>query len=764
MAATESANSESSGWFSSVWEPVQNYFFQLNDLIDQYPLLGNLITWEAIAAIAFVVSALVYLYHWISAWIKISTIRKAAGDKIVILIARFHNDKRSTFQKLIQGHIRDHLNQHGNIAVQSYLLPQKLSSVGEGRPHQRAKHKAQAWLKKVNGDILIWGDDLREGQGSVGRVFFLGRNREQETFTTQTLDVISQKEAFLDAFLDVIDHELTAVRDLAYREPHKVKMYLLKNICDKYEALAESSSKAIPDEWREARAKDAQRMRNAIVSRLEEQKERTDFRLKNEQFLRKLDLENPNEALLWADTACAIARAERRDNFYNLEHEALHFAVNRLRRACSIYEKAGTVGSQADSLFEIAECLYLCMQVGDKKSIQTQEFDRQLAEAVSEFVSLTKTAEKVYNFETIGSPSKQDVQFFALLSMQSKQLELLSDHGVNILDPSSFYEWMSRGFKFLDPEALYLATAETSQKIMDHGLKKSHPVPILKSQEFFGQLFNGHISGNLIHLANLKRFSMLHKCEDGLVRLQHIEAERINHRLLEVAKESLKSADVIKPDMGDFFYLQCVQAFPSLSDFVLEHAEKTSRSPEVGKDLLDRVEEAILRYSGKFPTRTDHLQSEFVVGLNNMANLCDDFDAAQRAFDLAKIRLGNKENATNCHELQIFAYAASHRARLTDPMNRELRNDRAQEAWFYVENAEKVCGKDDIKYKPHALRVSKLSLKEWFPNLFSDKEVEPIEGDKTIEYEYKPPENTQEIEITFDHQNLSGKGPVASSD
>lgn len=143
---------------------------EVNDTLAEHPLLQ--FAADALPILLSLVLLAFGAFRWIVTQTRVATIRKATGDKIVILVARFHGDKKDRLQRLLIAALCENLIEHDATAVQSFRLPRRFSTELSGPKHERAKKKARRWLERTNGDVLIWGDDLSEGAGNSSHLFF----------------------------------------------------------------------------------------------------------------------------------------------------------------------------------------------------------------------------------------------------------------------------------------------------------------------------------------------------------------------------------------------------------------------------------------------------------------------------------------------------------------------------------------------------------------------------------------------------------------
>lgn len=700
---------------------------EVNATLAEHPLLQ--FAADAMPVLLSLIVLAFGAFRWIVTQTQVATTRKATGDKIVILVARFHGDRKNRLQRLLNASVCEDLIEHDSTAVQSFKLPRRFATELSGRKHEQAKRKAQRWLERKNGDVLIWGDDLSEGAGYGCQLFFAGRNKERQTFVTQTLDLMADKSDFIEGFLAVVEHELTAVRDRVLAEPETASQDVLERFAAKYEALANSSSKALPEAWKRARAQDAQRMRNELIRRMPVEAEEPDEPIVTEADLEALDPDKSEEALLWAQTALALATQERRRAFYDVDPAIMQVAIARLEKAETILLEEGAPRERADCLFEQALCRIALRETLPCPSDVYDDAANAIQACITAFegcvpVDFAATddgfapAHKPYAARLLllhalwhdGTESWQRVKLLA-----SNVFQLLA--GLDRLGP------------LLDPEAECQLIYKSWEQAFS-AAQKSGNVPAMSW--LVESSANWRSSGRAPHL-------------DQLLALRHAAfaweldttAGNLNDGgYQEFRRRTSKAMTLIAPLLSGKMFARGTLFEAKLAETIgrlISWSAKENASEDRMVEILDRLTSIQLAVLDRYPYRYLSLMESTIVALNNIAHNTDSLVAAERSYSLAQTHLSLLPNSIQA--IYILAYAAHQRARLIDPSDSHLRDRAAMEAWSLLERLyEQSLQAGDRSLEDQAIAIMR-ELQDLFPSLFANDDL------SIVDPEYFPRQN-----------------------
>ncbi|NVK36137.1 MAG: hypothetical protein HWE23_16755 [Rhodobacteraceae bacterium] len=730
------------GFLNTLLQSADQAYTRINSFLLQNPLVQTVLDFELLWVVGIgLVAALYALIQWILERIHLARIRKAAGNKIVVLVARFHNDKRDRLQKHLNLALCQNLIQHDSVAVESFLLPKRFATDLSGPKLEDAQNKAKQWLKRVNGDILVWGDNLGGNTTNSANLFFVGRNRTRKTFKVAALDVSGGNEDLSKAFLALIDHELTAVRDIVYQTPERARTDLVERLLAKYEALAAHTSAALPEDWRKARAEDARRMRHEVMRRRPVVVEETSAPepLFTEADLAALDPTHPDEALLWAQTALALVKIDRRKAFYEVDEAALENALGRLETARRIFSDHAAREDEAECLFEKAMCL---TALRDKLAYPPEKFDaavNQAQTAVEDFnghaVTLTK---QLMGEQSSGDGNalalKRGLAAKALLLHVSNHngkagwLDLFSSLGSPIETPDSVLDRLPDLQATLDLEAQALLVLRVCTVIFSEADLKGDLTMKRKSLASVDRASRADRPSPLKLVLDTNNFRFANQLATAAGNLEDPDATLYFDRAWALVEKLLPALERTYGRHGLRFDLRLAENF---SDLVSIAARKAP-DQQLADTYIAKLISAIDRAEEVYPFNASYLLSSTIVALNNLATHTDRLDYAEQAYNLA--RYHREAWPDDLHALYILAYAADQRARLIDPTDSSLKDQAAMEAGELWQDVHRSAVEQDHTYYAHVSVRSKHYLKDRFPSLFSQEDPDALpNGTGTID-------------------------------
>lgn len=692
---------------------------EVNATLAEHPLLQ--FAADAMPVLLSLIVLAFGAFRWIVTQTQVATTRKATGDKIVILVARFHGDRKNRLQRLLDASVCEDLIEHDSTAVQSFKLPRRFATELSGRKHEQAKRKAQRWLERTNGDVLIWGDDLSEGAGYGCQLFFAGRNKERQTFVTQTLDLMADKSDFIEGFLAVVEHELTAVRDRVLAEPETASQKVLERLAAKYEALANSASEALPEAWKRARAQDAQRMRNELIRRMPVEAEEPDEPIVTEADLEALDSDKSEEALLWAQTALALATQERRRAFYDVDPAIMQVAIARLEKAETILLEEGAPRERADCVFEQTLCR---MALRETLPYPSDIFDDAAIPIRACIEAFENCAPDGFAATDDGFAPAHRPYAARLLLLHAlwhdgteswRRVKLLASNVFQLL------AGLDRLGPLLDPEA-ECQLIYRSWEAAFYEARRAADVPAMS--QFVAGLASCRSTGRSGHLDELlaaRHAGLAWELESVAGNLNDVRYQDFHRQTLLAMKQIASTLTGETLARGKLFETVLAQ---TMAQLVSSSARDMSGEVQV-EDVLDRVTSIQSAIQDRYPFRYMSLLESTIVALNNVANNTHSLFAAERSYGLAQTNLSLQPN--NIHAIYILAYAAHQRARLINPSDSHLRDRAALEAWsLHEELYERAASAGDRNLKAQAVnRLRK--LQDLFPSLFAGEDLSMVD-------------------------------------
>jgi hypothetical protein len=533
--------------------------------------------------------------------------------------------------------------------------------------------------------------------------------------------VLADKSDLTEAFLAVIEHELTAVRNRVFAEPETASQEVLERLAAKYEALANSASEALPQAWKQARAQDAQRMRNELIRRMPVEAEELDEPIVSEADLEALDPDKPEEALLWAQTALALATQERRNAFYDVDPAIMQMAISRLDKVEAILIKEGAPRETADCLFEQALCRMALRETLPYPSDAFDDAANPIRACINAFEGCAPDGFAASDDGFVPAHRPYAARLLLLHALWWDGTESWGRVKLHTFDASRLLAGLGKLTPLLDPEA-ECQLIYTSWETAFYEARKSGNIPAMSW--FVTGLASCQSTRRARHLDQLlaaRHAGLAWELESVAGNLDDVGYQDFHRRTNQAMAQIAPVLTGDTPAHGMLF--EAILA-KTMAQLVSWSAGETSGEVQI-EDILDRVASIQSTIEDQYPFRYLSLLDSTIVALNNVANNTGSLDAAEQSYSLAQTHLNLLPNSI--HAIYILAYAAHQRARLIDPADSHLRDRAALEAWsLHEELYERAASAGDRNLKAQAVNRLR-TLQDLFPSLFAIEDLSMVD-------------------------------------
>lgn len=404
-------------------------------------VLGALIAAILVGFSSFLASG--QLWRTIRNYLRARLIRKTTGLAFTIIRCPIENDNAGAIGSEIGVRLETAFrvfagwNAEETRAFQVVQLPLNLPSGQSTKDYDKAVETAKRWLKRANGDILIWGRRVK-GE-SVGFIRLVGKDRKKGVVEERCIDFDKQATHFDDALATAIAYEAAQLTQVTLSEPSLSTLDALRSVSVKLRKLAEAEAPALSRQWRERMATEHRRLVEEIMRRTPDPEDL--IRLEENARAEIGAISQGEEPRRYAEMALRIGILVRKRNWLDPNRMELDEAVDYLTGAASFFESV-------NSRERAAECALECLLV---RRQQLSFLGQQEADADAVYVGLFREATRRVNASGLESQRSR----LAAISYCYPPVNTFTE--VYEFDPNkveAVFRFIERVARFLDNEEL----------------------------------------------------------------------------------------------------------------------------------------------------------------------------------------------------------------------------------------------------------------------------------------------------------------------
>ncbi len=322
----------------------------------QGELLIQVLAALIVAAILFVAGAIGSRSLWRAIRLRwrAATIRKATGNAFVIVRCPIANDINDEIGTEISARLEIEFRAFAGWGgterrvFEVMEFPLQLTGDEGTKAYDRAIETAKHWLKKTNGEVLIWGK--RVTKASVELVRLIGKDRKKGVIETRRIEFDTGAEEFDQALAAAIAYEAARLTQVTLSEPESVGLLHLRQVASKLEGLARADAPALSEVWRQRMADEYRRLSTEIVRRTPSPEECQDLEIAARAELKSLDpMTNPRS---YGQAALRVGILMRKKSWVNPHQHTLAETRDLLDRAVSMLESEGAMAEAAEAALE----------------------------------------------------------------------------------------------------------------------------------------------------------------------------------------------------------------------------------------------------------------------------------------------------------------------------------------------------------------------------------------------------------------------------
>ncbi|MBM3529318.1 MAG: hypothetical protein FJX62_14605 [Alphaproteobacteria bacterium] len=288
---------------------------------------------------------------------RAATIRAISNGAFVIVRCPIINDERSTIGNEINARLetafRAFAGWHDPTTRPFYVMtfPLPLPSGDETKTHDYAIERAKYWLEQTGGDILVWGQRIKND--SIGIIRLVGTDLKTGLIEVRRIDFDKRAKDFDGALAGAIAFEAARLTQVALSEPETVSVDELRHLSVKLKRLAHTDAPALSNSWRRRIDTEYWRLSAEIVRQTSSSEERQ--ALETEARSRLRIAEHARDPIQFSEAAVNVAILIRKSNWADPNPEQLSEARSLLERAIKTFEDHQQTTMAAEVAMELLQ-------------------------------------------------------------------------------------------------------------------------------------------------------------------------------------------------------------------------------------------------------------------------------------------------------------------------------------------------------------------------------------------------------------------------